>query len=201
MDLEFDWDRPPRAPRGSFLGRPYGHLPAYLDASLASYLTPPSCPQRGGCWGPWVLNSNASEPILYDTGPAHHARFGLYQPNAGEKTMDVAAEVLAFLVHLRWAGPQVTGGLLNAYASIFGLTGYGPDLAAMHFTEAQVRKLARAAIDDPANVLHVHSFDDIDRTDHHLAELARREEAPAPAPKPGPGAPTLVDVDGGPVET
>ena len=65
----------------------------------------------------------------------------------------------------------MTSGLLNAYASILGLPDGVPELAAMHLTKTQVRKLVRAAIDNPANMLHVHSLADVNRTESHLAAL------------------------------
>lgn len=159
------------------------HLPAYLSGQLTRGLfsllgDEPECPQGHRCWGPWVLDSDTTDPTLYDRGDAHHARIPLVRGiEAGEKTMNAAVEALAFLVHFQWAGPRVTAGLLNAYTAVYGLTDYDPQLAALRLTAAQVRKLARAAVDDPANVLHVHSLADVEREDAHREELARRAEA------------------------
>jgi hypothetical protein len=135
-------------------------------------------------------------------------RIGVWWPDADPKhperdgrTMNAPLVSLAFLVHVQWAGRRFTSGLLNAYASIYGLTDYEPTLAKMQYSKAAVRRMVRAAIDNPVNYRHIRSLSDVERARRAQNTLdtgthVRDTPICSPGEQPEPG---FCPVDGNPL--
>jgi hypothetical protein len=137
------------------------------------------CPQRGLCWGPWILDSDTDSICLYEEQSGTGMRIGLWPGGPPAAKFNPALEAMAFLVHIQWAGPWFTSGLLNAYSSIYGLTGYEPALAEMACKKADIKGMVAKAVSDPVNLWHVWSLADTERFIGHEHSLESSGSMPA----------------------
>lgn len=109
---------------------------------------------------------------LYEEESGSGMRIGLWPGGPPSERFSPPLEALAFLVHIVWAGPRFTSGLLNAYTSIYGLTDYEPTLAKMTCRKADIKAAVAKAVSDPVNLWHVWSLTDTERFIGHEYTLA-----------------------------